>query len=860
MAVPLKLGKDQPRKFHGKVFCFLPLPIECHLPVHINGHFILHSSRRALWKTTVRDDIDSKQQWNTCLLQAIASSYAQLLMAIKEDYSIAGGEVHIEQVKKYYQTFPSWTCPPPTSPSTSTNSRSTSESESVTSKGLKVSSSTMPSMARAGVPVKASSMTKLSKHVPSSAAYSLPPQSSVSQDRNLPTEEWLTVAKDVFRALVDANALVIAVVKEGYRKGVKGEGWCEVHTIEWCPLKHDNPTLQVYFSSGVATSGSVFERIGMKLTSTQHWIRKHVGCSIPTADPSAVYANFHGNILSADRSFPCPLKYTSFQTIDNFKKFLEYILVSKQLQAKSKNSGEGASNEPRTLSVVESLDSAVAHYPPLIEVEPSECLPPTAEVERIQYPPLIVTADGILRYYNEESDAVIKSSHSSLFQKCLHYFLYPKLESLKIPKIFLLDPSSEQNKAVCMERIDHCLASVLPDSLAHTSCQALGSGPTLVLIDNLWKCFKEELFFQIFLKQILEKWALLLASNGKVYSRFLEEDAVLPIIPLENSRKDDDDDADDKEIDFETCTNVSMVLNKLKLPFLNTETVPPATVKGICPTLCDPKFILQVLYNFHCQSDISNFITGEVASTLLAYFGYIHLKKVTKSLNYLKHLPLFETHRGKFTSLSGKEAFEWPSDMCTKGKEVWIDEIGDVVFLNPFGAWSNLELYEQLEVYSISATEIYCKFVFPKFEDMGEDLRYAHLLHIRNSLFEDALTHSKMKRSPKRGSSENFIWVLKTLPCIGSRRPLRAIREFYDHGNVIFSTFQGNFLFLPKYLKTDFHFEVTTDGLLRLCQEMANKQHTTDTIFASHVCFLQVFLEMKKKPKNGFPTVTFFPE
>ena len=453
---------------------------------------------------------------------------------------------------------------------------------------------------------------------------------------------------------------------------------------------------------------------------------------------------------------------------------------------------------PHTLAVVESLDSAV-----LIEVEPSECLPPT-EVERIQYPPLIVTADGVLRYCNEESDAVIKSSHSSLFQKCLHYFLHTELAGLKIPKIFLLDPSSEQNKAVCMERIDHCLASVLPDSLAHTSCQALGSGPTLVLIDNLWKCFKEELFFQVFLKQILEKWALLLASNGKVYSRCLEEKSVLPIIPLENSRKDDDDDADDKEIDFETCTNVSMVLNKLKLPFLNTETVPPATVKGICPTLFDPVFILQVLYNFHCQSDVSNFITGEVASTLLAYLGYIHLKKDTKSLNYLKHLPLFETHRGKFTSLSGKEAFEWPSDMCTKGEEVWIDEIGDVVFLNPCGAWSNLELYEQLQVYSISATEIYCKFVFPKFEDMGEDLRYAHLLHIRNSLFEVALTHSKMKRSPMSGSSENFICVLKTLPCIGSSRPLRAIRDFYDHENVIFSTFQGNFLFLPKYFKLTF--------------------------------------------------------
>ena len=48
----------------GQVFCFLPLPISSGLPVHVNGHFILDSSRRNLWKSTNPEELDAKSQWN----------------------------------------------------------------------------------------------------------------------------------------------------------------------------------------------------------------------------------------------------------------------------------------------------------------------------------------------------------------------------------------------------------------------------------------------------------------------------------------------------------------------------------------------------------------------------------------------------------------------------------------------------------------------------------------------------------------------------------------------------------------------------------------------------------------------------
>lgn len=39
-----------------KAYCFLPLPLETDLPVHINGHFALdHEARRNLWRDVTGD-------------------------------------------------------------------------------------------------------------------------------------------------------------------------------------------------------------------------------------------------------------------------------------------------------------------------------------------------------------------------------------------------------------------------------------------------------------------------------------------------------------------------------------------------------------------------------------------------------------------------------------------------------------------------------------------------------------------------------------------------------------------------------------------------------------------------------------
>ena len=93
------------------VFCFLPLPMNSHLPVHINGSFILHSSRRQLWQPST-SVIDDKTRWNIYLMEAIASSYACLLanhqhifLPVKPTHNY---EATVKSIDQYYKTFPVW--------------------------------------------------------------------------------------------------------------------------------------------------------------------------------------------------------------------------------------------------------------------------------------------------------------------------------------------------------------------------------------------------------------------------------------------------------------------------------------------------------------------------------------------------------------------------------------------------------------------------------------------------------------------------------------------------------------------------------------------------------------------------------
>ena len=118
---------EKKSKKHGeairkkKAYCFLPLPIETNLPVHINGHFALdHEARRNLWWD---EKSGYRSEWNNAILgDVVASCYLTLLDEVRGFYQLpfmANESVNLrcleddlrERVRRFENLFPQFDGP-----------------------------------------------------------------------------------------------------------------------------------------------------------------------------------------------------------------------------------------------------------------------------------------------------------------------------------------------------------------------------------------------------------------------------------------------------------------------------------------------------------------------------------------------------------------------------------------------------------------------------------------------------------------------------------------------------------------------------------------------------------------------------
>ena len=77
------------------LFCFLPLPVCWNLPVQINGHFALDSTRRDLWSDSGCSVGSAKQKWNKDLIKfVLAPAYAQFLLKARDYVALNEGHVY----------------------------------------------------------------------------------------------------------------------------------------------------------------------------------------------------------------------------------------------------------------------------------------------------------------------------------------------------------------------------------------------------------------------------------------------------------------------------------------------------------------------------------------------------------------------------------------------------------------------------------------------------------------------------------------------------------------------------------------------------------------------------------------------
>jgi sacsin len=75
------------RRFEGRAFCFLPLPVTTSLPVHVNAYFELSSNRRDIWMgNDMAGGGKVRSEWNMALLEDVAPlAYGRLLSAIAQE-------------------------------------------------------------------------------------------------------------------------------------------------------------------------------------------------------------------------------------------------------------------------------------------------------------------------------------------------------------------------------------------------------------------------------------------------------------------------------------------------------------------------------------------------------------------------------------------------------------------------------------------------------------------------------------------------------------------------------------------------------------------------------------------------------
>jgi sacsin len=527
-------------KFKGQVFCFLPLPVESGFPVHLNGHFILNSSRRELWRSTESDSNDSRSQWNDNLRQALASSYANFLAQarshyVSEDYKTL--RTAVESFNHYYTLFPVFS--------------------------------------------------------------------------ELKNTYWDVLAQEVYKSIVQHNHPVFCIVE------AKARGEC--YATKWYPPKSTKPADQVYYwPSSHYTSGMhkdvypVLERVGLKMTPAPsnvmdcfNTVLKELNISVKfycATRKSIFYYYTKVSTFSAQCMQDAAIDSTAFQTLESYVTFTKYLL---QDELQTADHRIPVSVRPKVPQVYP--ESPFGHF-------------------------LLLTADGVLRKFDERRKALI-SSFSNLFPNSLSCFLHPSLLRMHYRKSYFIQPQ-DNTEAVghhILQIIEGNFPVDLKSAVEITDATAVISRDELC---SIWKCFAEDHVFNRHIGTVLAKWALLLTQDNRLFSKACSLIPVLETFSVSN-------------VDVKKLYKVA---KKIAMPFLDNAVV-VATVD--CPTLADGRRILSNVCHINGETSLTTKLNNTELDIIITYLESVEVLNDSSPwvITQLKSLPLFENIVGKYTTL-----------------------------------------------------------------------------------------------------------------------------------------------------------------------------------------------------------------
>ncbi|CAH1244396.1 SACS [Branchiostoma lanceolatum] len=728
-----------------RAFCFLPLPIETKLPVHVNGHFALdHEARRNLW----RDEKGGmKSDWNKTLInEVIAPAYAAVLDAKRAaDFGVQQRSFSASKVRDvrrsldtYHNLFPSV-------------SKTTDEWRGLSLAFYRYSDRKQIRL----LPLLRSTVDDRKPH-----------DDQPGNQRNLQMAlEWLPPTG--------------AGKEEAFFNTLKYE---DAGSRE----SHKKPKRQVLIESLL---GLGFNLLVSPTTILDDFQEAEV--EVKEIKPESVidflqtYAT-DDPLCRIGASLPVQLSSTTFKKPENLQVVLHYCLSTRKRQEESKEHTSRGHSLPVPSEPKQEHEHAL-HGLPLLLTQDNilRAFDVSCPVFATDYAKLVPRVPDMFVHNLCVSDLLHKKTDNSVrsFDISALSELMPRvLDKLEYGngKAVKLSPTAPPQDWIC------CIWQFL-DREVHRMAAGQEAGQKSA-IDEVIALFAD--------------WAILPAVTPKPRPKFQQQGismhsrvaTIQPgdryLVPLCKAHT---------VVNFNNANiqqdMVAEFLRKIHCLELDTDCLRASSHFAqlpipLVPLLTNHVGILRVLHFILVEQGGATSLDTNEATELLKYFEDEAVKYTHEPthLRMLRSLPLYKTIHNKLISLTTpSQCHVLPVGIPTADMDDWIKR-SNAVFLEKN---SKLEkLHKTLGCSGIKEADVYQRYIFPNMDHLSDDAVQVHLDYLRKILY-GAYTIEEHTRESLLGSLRD----LRVIPSQVGRRP---VGEFYDDTHDVFHEMVSDENFLPE--------------------------------------------------------------
>ena len=748
-----KSVENEPVQRTKKVYCFLPLPIETNLPVHINGHFALdHEARTSFWRN---ESGGYKRDWNNVLMSDIITScYLTLL----------------DKARSFYHL-----------PVTHTSEEVTlSCSKDWLAANVDIFERLFPSMAQ-GNPYLTTLVKSVYQEMDRKCLRFLPVLRDDTSEDSTPTCQlaWLPLTgngkdKAFFNCLAE-NDCFSAVQTRRF-----SESENEMERLKAKRASFEEILLQTGFNL-VTFSLSVFKE------AQESGVRP---CCVSPSDVIEFYKSFSGEIpLCKVRSLYVHVKDTPFKNVETVTTILTYCKDSDKFLEK--------------LSGLPLLVTQDNHLHAFSTIDPKflsrhhGILPQCKEMFVHDHVRINIfgKAESLKAsvFTRFDVNSFAANLHRTLPQGYINSGKYVEWNPNQA-----IEPNFEW-----VNRVWKFLAEAIDDALSEwkrkqkeisRNNQAVNES---VVLQPLSK--EEETRIIRTVLEPLAQWCILPCTETANSPREISPSGVqvkqylLPLSLSESVIHLPSHDATNREVvDVLRLVNLPELNGRVLLSTSATHTL-PNSFRYACrlvASIDSPKLILKALDAKMTRDthSLHGKLKASECRTILGYFS-----KNVKDLSEgdkrpLKTLPFYEAIHGGLLSIDDNSVCVVPVDVPSKGMEV-LESVSDVVFLKWWYGLSDLQKF--LEFESTSSVDMYCKFILKFFHFFSSEARLVHLEHIRDRILNQVFA--------KEYDKQRLLYCLESTNIIPSGDgTLVKANCYYNPENEVFKALLSDDLFPPE--------------------------------------------------------------